>query len=221
MGTSTGTYVNPTRESNVPLQIVSLGTVTPHNGQHVVIEALRKARLAGVRYTVIGSVTRPYADEVRQAANAVDGLELRMYGAYERELLPALLAGVDLVVVPSVWRESFSIVGQEALACGVPVIASRIGALPEAIREGENGLLFAPGATSELAAILQAMDADRSRLESLRRGIRASDWIGDEERRRQLEHVLTRVVRKSRGGHPRRAIGTDLEAAMAMSGPRR
>ncbi len=219
--TLTGTYVNPTRGSNAPLQIVSLGTVTPHKGQHVVIEALRKAHLAGVRYTVIGSVTRPYADEVRQAANAVDGLELRMYGAYEHKLLPALLAGVDLVVVPSVWRESFSIAVREALACGVPVIASRIGALPEAIREGENGLLFAPGATSELAAILQAMDADRSRLERLRRGIRASDWIGDEACRRQLENVLMRVVRKSRGGHQRRAIGTDLEATMAMSEPRR
>jgi glycosyltransferase involved in cell wall biosynthesis len=214
-GILTGTHVSASQGRNAPLHIVSLGTVIPHKGQHVVIEALRKARLASVRYTVIGSVTRPYADEVRQAANTVGGLELRMYGAYERELLPALLEGVDLIVVPSVWRESFSIVVREALACGVPVIASRIGALPEAIREGENGLLFTPGAASELAAILQEVDADRSRLEVLRRGIRASDWIGDEERRRQLEDVVMRVVHENRGGHQQHAIGTDLEAALA------
>jgi glycosyltransferase involved in cell wall biosynthesis len=166
---------------------------------------------------VIGSVTRPYADEVRQAADAVEGLELRMYGAYERELLPALLGGADAVVVPSVWRETFSIVVREALACGVPVIASRIGALPEAIREGENGLLFTPGAATELAAILQTVDADRLRLEVLRKGIRESDWIGEGERRCQLEDVLMRVVRESRAGGQPRAIGTDLEAAMAMT----
>jgi glycosyltransferase involved in cell wall biosynthesis len=211
------TYVRAVQERNAPLHVVSLGTVIPHKGQHVVIEALRKARLGRVRYTMIGSVTRPYADEVRQAADAVEGLELRMYGAYERELLPALLGGADAVVVPSVWRETFSIVVREALACGVPVIASRIGALPEAIREGENGLLFTPGATTELAAILQTVDADRSRLEVLRKCIRESDWIGEGERRCQLEDVLMRVIRENRAGGQPRAIGTDLEAAMAMT----
>jgi glycosyltransferase involved in cell wall biosynthesis len=213
-------HVSAAPRSRAPLHIASLGTVIPHKGQHVVIEALRRARLASVRYTVIGSVTRPYADEVRRAADAVDGLELRMYGAYERQLLPALLEGVDLVVVPSVWRESFSIVVREALACGVPVVASRMGALPEAIREGENGLLFVPGAASELAAILQALDADRSRLVEMRRSIRPSDWIREEERRRQLEGVLLRVVGESRNRPQACAIGTDLEAAMAMTAVR-
>jgi len=220
MGAMADTRVMVTQEYDRPLHIASLGTVIPHKGQHVLVEALRKARLASVCCTVIGSVTRPYADEIRQAAHTIDGLTLRMYGEYERELLPVLLGGVDLAVVPSVWQESFSIVVREALACGVPVVASRMGALPEAIREGENGLLFAPGSAVELAAILQTVDADRSRLEVLRQGIRESDWITDEQRRRQLEDVLSRVVRENRA-RGRQAIGTDLEAVMAMSGFRR
>jgi glycosyltransferase involved in cell wall biosynthesis len=215
MGNLAGTGVMIAQEPDHPLHIAVLGTVIPHKGQHVLVEALRKARLQSVRCTVIGSVTRPYADEIRRVADTIDGLTLRMYGEYERELLPTLLEGVDLAVVPSVWQESFSIVVREALACGVPVVTSRMGALPEAIREGENGLLFAPGSAVELAAILQTLDADRSRLESLRQGIKESDWITDGQRRLQLEDVLARVVRENRA-RGRQAIGTDLEAVMAM-----
>jgi glycosyltransferase involved in cell wall biosynthesis len=215
MGKVADTRVLNAHGGDRPLHIAALGTVIPHKGQHVLVEALRKARLKSVRCTVIGSVTEPYADEIRQAADTVDGLTLRMYGEYERELLPMLLDGVDLAVVPSVWQESFSIVVREALACGVPVVASRMGALPEAIRDGENGLLFAPGSAVELAAILQSVDADRSRLETLRKGIDESDWITDERRRLQLEDLLSRVVRENRE-RGRQAMGTDLEAVMAM-----
>jgi glycosyltransferase involved in cell wall biosynthesis len=215
MGDLPDTRMLHAREERGPLRIVALGTVIPHKGQHVLVDALRRARLASVDCTVIGSVTRPYADQLRQTADGIEGLELRMFGAYEREMLPVLLETVDLVVVPSVWRETFSIVVREAFACGVPVVASRIGALAEAVREGENGLLFSPGSAVDLAAMLQALDADRPRLAALSRGIRASDWIGDEQRRQQLEAVLARVISASRR-RGRQPIGVGLEAAMSM-----
>ena len=76
------------------------------------------------------------------------------------------MADVDAVVVPSLVWETYSIVAREAMSLGIPVIASRIGALPEAIRDGENGLLFTPGSAQELAAILQMLDHDRGGSES-------------------------------------------------------
>ena len=97
------------------------------------------------------------------------------------------------MIIPSLVWETFSIVAREAMACGVPVIASRLGALPEAVREGENGLLFTAGASSELAELLQRLDTNRSELARLRDGIRSSDWITVTERTRRLEEVLERV----------------------------
>lgn len=182
-----------TERRNGPLHIASLGPVTPHKGAHVVVEALRSARLPAARYTLFGAVEQPYVRDLREAAEQIDGLALRTYGSYEPASLPLLLADVDLVVIPSLVWETFSIVAREAMACGVPVIASRLGALPEAVREGENGLVFTAHRASELAAILQKLDADRSALARLRAGIRPADWITAGERARRLEQVLRRV----------------------------
>ena len=97
-------------------------------------------------------------------------------------------------MVPSIWPETYSIVIREAFASGIPVIASRLGALPEGIRDGENGLLFEPGSTVGLAAILRMLDGDRSRLDALRNGIRETDWITTRERTDALRTLLSDVV---------------------------
>lgn len=181
---------HPPRE---PLHLASLGPVTPHKGAHIVVEALRKACMPAVRYTLFGALEQPYAQRLRKSAERIDGVELSTYGVYDSSFLPQLLANVDAVIIPSLVWETFSIVAREAMACGVPVIASRLGALPEAVREGENGLLFTAGASSELAELLQRLDTNRSELARLRDGIRSSDWITVTERTRRLEEVLERV----------------------------
>ena len=61
----------------------------------------------------------------------------------------------DCVVVPSIWYETYSFVLREALACGCIVIASDIGAMPEAIVEGKNGFLFQSGNVKDLQCVLQ------------------------------------------------------------------
>jgi glycosyltransferase involved in cell wall biosynthesis len=179
--------------SDAPLHLASLGVVIPHKGPHVVLGALRLARLPRVRYTLFGPVVRPYARDLREQATHIEGLELRTYGPYDPEHVPMLLADVDALVIPSVVWETFSVVAREAMACGVPVIASRLGALPEAIREADNGMLFTAGAASELAALLRELDADRSRIERLRAGILSSDWISVTDRSRRLEQLLETV----------------------------
>jgi glycosyltransferase involved in cell wall biosynthesis len=55
------------------------------------------------------------------------------------------------LIVPSVWFEPFGLVAIEAFAQGVPVIASRIGSLPEIVYPGRTGLLFEPGDAADLA----------------------------------------------------------------------
>ena len=137
--------------------------------------------------------TQPFSESL-QAADQIDNFEFRAFGPFDPMQLPFLLGSVDVVVVPAVGWESFSIVMREAFACGVPVIASRLGALPEGVRDGENGLLFDAGSSTQLAALLQMLDSDRSRLEALREGIRATDWISVQERTTRIRKVMVEAL---------------------------
>jgi glycosyltransferase involved in cell wall biosynthesis len=186
--------VRSQRNDDEALNIAYIGAVAPHKGVHIVVDALRQARLPKARLTLFGVITQPYFRGLLEAADKIDNLEFRAYGGFDPAELPALLGGVDVVVVPSMWWETYSIVLREALACGIPVIASRLGALPEAVRHGENGLLFHPGSSHELATILHRLDSDREQLEALRAGIRPTDWTPVAERMRQVRAVLRGVL---------------------------
>ncbi len=118
--------------------------------------------------------SQPYFSRILEAAGEVPGLVLKAFGPFDPNGLAMLLEDVDVVVVPSVWWETYSIVIREAYACGIPVVASRLGALPEGVREGENGLLFEAGSSGQLADLLQTLDSDRGLLGRLRDGIRPS-----------------------------------------------
>lgn len=62
---------------------------------------------------------------------------------------------IDCLVVPSVKAEAFGLVIIEAMAAGVPVVASRLGAIPEIIEDKKTGRLFAPGDYRQLAALIE------------------------------------------------------------------
>jgi glycosyltransferase involved in cell wall biosynthesis len=201
------------RRHQSSLNLASVGVVVPHKGPHVAIEALRMARLAETRYTVFGAVTEPYLLDLRAAAERVPGLTFRAYGHFEQSELPVLLADVDVLLIPSLVWETYSIVAHEAFALGVPAVASRRGALPEAIREGENGLLFDPDRPAELADILQRLERDLQSRWALADGIERSDWVTASERAEQLESILEAAVER---GTPRRARADVERDELAM-----
>jgi glycosyltransferase involved in cell wall biosynthesis len=157
------------------LNIAYCGTVASHKGPHVILEALRIARLNSVNLSLIGHAPEhDYVNQLREAAAAVRGLNLKFYGKYERSELPLLLLGVDCVIVPSLVPEAGPIVPREALACGVPILVSRLGALPEVITDGENGFTFDPQRPEDLADILRRIAVDLALLNRLRAGARQS-----------------------------------------------
>jgi glycosyltransferase involved in cell wall biosynthesis len=194
-----GPVLRSERDPDAPLQLVSIGVTVEHKGFHVVIEALRQAAIP-VRYTVLGVALQPGAGELREAAEEAPDLELRLFGGFPPAFLPALLADADAVVVPSLVPETFSIVAREAFACGLPVIASRIGALPEAIRDGEDGWLFEPGDATGLAELVCRIDEDRDLLRNAAQRIRSSDLVSVMERTIQVERLLEEVVARGSGG---------------------
>jgi glycosyltransferase involved in cell wall biosynthesis len=79
------------------------------------------------------------------------GLERRLRFLGSRSRVEPFLQGADCFVCPSLWAEAAGLVNLEAMACGLPVVASRIGGIPELVRDEETGLLFTPGDQDELA----------------------------------------------------------------------
>jgi glycosyltransferase involved in cell wall biosynthesis len=172
------------------LTLAYCGTVAPHKGPHAIIAALRLANLERVNLRVIGHAPdEQYAARLREKAGAISSLRLQMYGKFSRSELPLLLRGVDCVIVPSQVPEAGPIVPREALACGVPVVASRLGALPELITEGENGFTFDPDRPEELAAILRRLVDEEHLLPRLRAGARKSPVITSTQHAKLVRNV--------------------------------
>jgi glycosyltransferase involved in cell wall biosynthesis len=164
------------------LNLAFWGTVVPHKGPHVILEALRGAEVGRVNLLVIGQILpfaeiKEYVRRLREQAASIPGLELRVYGTFQRAELPFLLNDVDAVVVPSLVPEAGPQVPREALARGVPVLVSRLGALPETIREGETGFTFHPGSPGELGALLRRLAKEQGLLTRLRAAVRRSHSI--------------------------------------------
>ena len=190
----------PPADAGAPLHLASIGVTVEHKGFHIAIEALRRAGLPAARYTIFGMPLAPQASRLQEAAEEIPGLDLRLFGEFSPARLPVLLADVDLLVVPSLVAETYSIVTREGFACRLPVIASRIGALPEAIRPGENGWLFTPGDASELAVLLQRLHDDRALVRRVADGIREDDVTGAEERADRVEALLREVAGRADWG---------------------
>jgi glycosyltransferase involved in cell wall biosynthesis len=118
-----------------------VGTLAPHKGVHVLVEAFRGMESREASLDLYGSVTvQPaYVEELRRAAGG--DARIRFRGSFREGEQARVLASVDALVVPSVWWENSPLVALEALAAGVPVIASAIGGLPEIVEHGRSGLL--------------------------------------------------------------------------------
>src|SRR6202030_4630335 len=82
---------------------------------------------------------------------------IRLYGFVEGAERIRLLSTADCVVLPSLWPENAPVTIQEACQFGPVVIASRIGGIPEMVRDGINGLLVEPGDEAGIAAAIERL----------------------------------------------------------------
>lgn len=141
-----------------------VGRLQPWKGQHVFLRAAARVAAAHprARFVIAGDATggfsAGYPAELRALAVEL-GIEDRVVFAGERNDVPAVLAALDVFVHASV-EEPFGIVIVEALAAGVPVVATRGGGVGEIVTDGDDGYLIECGNDEEMAARIDALLSD-------------------------------------------------------------
>jgi glycosyltransferase involved in cell wall biosynthesis len=158
--------VSPAIAEERPLDILSIGTLHEVKGQSVLLEACRilAARGVAIRVRFVGDGPDRAMLEDRIAAAGLGG-QVELLGIRTRAEIAVLLASTDVLVAPSVptragKREGIPVVLMEAMASGVPVVASRLSGIPELVTDGQDGRLFPPGDASALADALGELAAD-------------------------------------------------------------
>jgi glycosyltransferase involved in cell wall biosynthesis len=149
-----------------PLKFLYAGLLEEHKGAALLISAFKGMQAAKEGKTELliaggGSMLEKFRVSAGERAG------IKLLGRIPRAQVASLLERSDCLVMPSICYENFPAIILEAFAAGVPVIASRIGGIPEIVNE-RNGFLFSPGDKDELIAKLEQAIADRSSLARMR-----------------------------------------------------
>ena len=174
-----------------------IGTVQKHKGVHVLIEAFSHIDDPSVELKIFGDpLIAPdyYAHMQRMARNP----RIEFSGVFDNAEVGRILSGIDVLIVPSVWPENSPVTIHEAYLAKIPVIASRIGGIPELVQDGVNGFLFTPGDAKDLLSKINLFIEDRSLLERLRGNIRPVKSI--EENAQELEAIYQELIQARWGG---------------------
>ena len=147
------------------LNLLYAGRVYPEKGVDTAIHALEKLvfgrDLRNIKLSVVGSGSPEY-EHVLQHQVKQAGLNdyVTFHGHVRADEMPALLQNFDVLMVPSIWQEPFSRVVVEGMISGLVVIATPTGGTTEILKDGENGLLFAPGDADDLAQKIVSLAMD-------------------------------------------------------------
>lgn len=153
-----------------PLRIGFVGTLVWHKGVHVLIEAAHGLR--GSFELQIHGDLNVFPEYTAALERTAAGQPIRFQGGFDRDRVDDIYQEIDVLVVPSLWSENSPLVIHEAFMHRLPIVAARVGGVPELVEHEVNGLLYDPFSVASLRASLQRLIDDRALVESL--GARAS-----------------------------------------------
>lgn len=146
-------------------RVAFIGRLSEEKGVDVLLRAMKDVKR--LTCAVIGD--GPEKEKLQALAKELHIDNVEFLGALHDEELGREITRAKAVVIPSQSYETFGLTALEAYAWGKPVIASRIGALPEVVREGETGVLFDPKDPKELAAHLNWLEGNFARVDAMGR----------------------------------------------------
>lgn len=170
-----------------------VGRLSPEKGVRTLLRAWK--RVKGVPLKVVGD--GPLTEEVRGFVRKEGLEEVELLGRRPREEVFRLIREARVLVFPSEWYEGFPMTIAEAFACGLPVVASQLGAMAEIVEDGRTGLLFRPGDPEDLAAKVEWSWAHPRDLKEMGCAARA-EYEGKYTAQRNYE-MLMAIYRRAAG----------------------
>jgi len=141
------------------VKLICVARVLKRKGIHHLLLALSQMNLNNVELLIVG--TGNFENDLKGLSAKFNLDEtISFYGYCDNNKLPELYSDADIFVLPSL-TESFGIVFAEAMACGLPIIGTTAGGIPEVVRNGENGILVPPGNVNKLKNALVMLINDK------------------------------------------------------------
>jgi glycogen(starch) synthase len=139
-------------------RVLYLGRLVKQKGIETLIAAAAGVRTPGVQVLLVGDgPERVPAERLAERLGIAD--RVHVTGFVDHKQVPGVLASADLLVLPSLYEELGTVL-VEALQAGIPVVASRVGGIPEVVEHGVTGLLVEPGQPDALAAAIDTVLGD-------------------------------------------------------------
>ena len=193
-----------------PIRITYAGYFGGHKGVATLLDAMATLPLANVPVVLQLAGEGPEQDAYASQIERL-GLQGRVsfLGKVASSDMPTLYSRSDVVVLPSVWDENQPVCLMEAMAAGLPVVASSKGGIPELVEHGVNGLLFAAGDAMDLAAQLTQLIASADLRQHLGREARRRVRNLSHDRQAHLLLALYReTIAAAPGRLPRALVQT-------------
>lgn len=193
------------------IQLIYVGRLCVEKGVMVILEALdtlvKDQNCYQFHLNIFGEGDEAYCKELEAFVQQKQlTLYVTFHGKVPQDDLIKHYDNSDIMLVPSIWKEPFGLVVAEAMARGLPIIASNLGGPAEIVTHNEDGLLVEPGNVQELASAIRQLSADPAKCEQFSQAARSTvqERFMIQENAKRVEQHLQRAVlnKKFAGSHP-------------------
>ncbi len=197
-GLDNNLFLNIQKSKCVKIRFAFIGTILPAKGAHILINSFNRIdkykgelKIYGRLHAYTGFESYPaYLKKITKNRN------IRFMGEFKHSDVANIFRDIDVLVVPSIWYENSPLVIQEAFLSKTPVIASRIGGIPELVSDRVNGLLFKPADAHDLQSKIQYVIDNPDILEKFRSNIPKVKSI--EDNAKEIEEAYSSLTAKGK-----------------------
>lgn len=190
--------LHPKRNTNKTYILAYIGRIDMLKGIDFIIKAMPKIlrKFPKCKLLIIGDGN--YKEKLIALAVKLSVQDKVLFLPWQTsENVEKYYQSADIVIMPSIWTEAFGKVGVEAMSVGTPVIATRVGGIPEWLDDGKTGYLVKPKSSDEIAEKVIMLFSDKKLLKTMGKNARVkSKNFNIEKHVNDLEHIYNQLLNK-------------------------